>query len=98
MDLATMRELPTESAATLQPSDEHSDTLLALASAVLLQLDTDATCPVFVKNIFQDVEDVLWYLREAQVSSLASCLFILIYFYLLILNSRSLFSLTFWSF
>jgi len=76
MDLATMQELPTESATSLQPSHEHSDTLLALASAVLLQLDTDATCPVFVKNIFQDVDDVLWYIHNAQVSFLASYFFV----------------------
>jgi hypothetical protein len=67
MAMSTLRALP----GTLQPSQLPSDSLHALASALLLQLETDSTAPVFVKNTFSNMDDVLYHLHDAEVCFLA---------------------------
>ena len=63
---------------TLQEQPATSDSLSALASAVMLQLETDDTCPAFVKRIFRDSEDVLYALDDAEVCVLLLCYFCLL--------------------
>ncbi|CBX96976.1 hypothetical protein IAQ61_008079 [Plenodomus lingam] len=50
MDVSTLRDLPAQVAAVVQPSPAAGDSLQALASAFLLQLETDKPAPVFVRT------------------------------------------------
>lgn len=63
---------------TLQEQPATSDSLSALASAVMLQLETDHTCPGFVKRIFRDSSDVLYALDKSKVTFLPGLLDLLV--------------------
>ena len=57
---------------TSASEDVASASVQALAAAFVLQLETDQTCPKFVKNVFKDSDNVLYRLHNAQVCFLAS--------------------------
>jgi hypothetical protein len=71
MDIPSLQDLPARVREVIEPSHAAAHSLQALASAFLLQLETDATAPGFVRDIFSNIDDILYHLHDAQVCSLA---------------------------